>query len=729
MLERITLRNFRQFEDRTITFNAGTTALRGRNEGGKSTIVEAFLYAVGGAKRCRNGDFVRWGAKQSECRVEALLRLQGQPVRVTRGPRGAEVYVGSDTKPAVTGQKEVTNWFANQFGASLDVVMKMAFAKQDDLRGLLDDKNGKVMEFIEEMSGLDIVDFIIQQITATGATGSTAAIEDQTLAAREQLENERKVSYAAAIESVETRLVPMVETQKVVEQQVNDLKTGVRATRAALNALQMWAASAAAAERSERAAALALSEAHVELEARTSHLRELTAATTGLAEEREQLVARQESAKKFAEQRRAWDAFQRWKPAEIEWDEGEPALKAAIAKLRAEYAEHQKKIRASDESIHPMHREIAKLEATIVASSACGLCGKDVSEFPEVRENNARVQARIAELREAVEAARVTSKVLETEGLPLLEDISLHESILEAPRFTSTAARYAGLFELDERYVPPRVKWIGPDVSGDAPADPAARIEEIDRALKRAQRQQQEVETAQALVKSAQAHVERMKQELKDVMAGKPEGDEKALVAKIEKDEAAMDAARIDATTRAGEIGSLMGRLTELRAGETRHAALIERLEKQVTDGEAVLARYVFNNTLIDDLRRARPVVANALWNQILKAVSSYLTKMRGEPSIVTRDGSVFMVNGKPFSSYSGSALDLLALGLRSALTKVFVPGINMQVLDEPFAACDETRTNQCLAFLSGAGFAQTIVITHESTSEQCFEHLIEVTE
>src|SRR5271167_2582286 len=125
MLNTITLHHFRQFEHKVVNFEPGNTSLRGANEGGKSTIVEAFLYLLGGAKACRNSDFVRWNSKASQCKVEALMTLQGTQIRAVRGKSGAEIYVPHDNpQPTVTGQTECTNWFAEQMGAALDVAKK-----------------------------------------------------------------------------------------------------------------------------------------------------------------------------------------------------------------------------------------------------------------------------------------------------------------------------------------------------------------------------------------------------------------------------------------------------------------------------------------------------------------------------------------------------------------------------------------------------------------------------
>src|ERR1700737_790287 len=207
MLNQINLKNFRQFEDKTVTFGPGNTSLRGANEGGKSTIIEAFLYLLGGAKACRNGDFVRWSAKASSCKVEALMTLQGTQIRAVRGKSGAEIYVPHDNpQPTVTGQNECTNWFAEQMGASLDVAKKLSFAEQKEIGGLLDDAAGKAVEFVEDMSGLDIVEFFINKIQATGKVGVTTALVERANADRAQMESQENVDFSAALASCDAWL-------------------------------------------------------------------------------------------------------------------------------------------------------------------------------------------------------------------------------------------------------------------------------------------------------------------------------------------------------------------------------------------------------------------------------------------------------------------------------------------------------------------------------------------
>jgi ABC-type transport system involved in cytochrome bd biosynthesis fused ATPase/permease subunit len=136
-----------------------------------------------------------------------------------------------------------------------------------------------------------------------------------------------------------------------------------------------------------------------------------------------------------------------------------------------------------------------------------------------------------------------------------------------------------------------------------------------------------------------------------------------------------------------------------------------------------------FNNTLQKAVRLARPVIADKLWTVVLAAVSTYFSTMRGEKSVVTREGNSFKVDGHVVGGggLSGSALDLLGLSIRMALTRTFLPTAPFLILDEPAAAMDEERTRQMLGFLVAAGFQQTILVTHESESESVADNLITI--
>ena len=85
------------------------------------------------------------------------------------------------------------------------------------------------------------------------------------------------------------------------------------------------------------------------------------------------------------------------------------------------------------------------------------------------------------------------------------------------------------------------------------------------------------------------------------------------------------------------------------------------------------------------------------------------------------------MVNGEYVGSLSGSTLDLLGLAIRVALVKTFLPTCPFLILDEPASAMDSNRTALMMGFLSGVGFNQIILVTHEDLSEAVANNVIEL--
>lgn len=146
---------------------------------------------------------------------------------------------------------------------------------------------------------------------------------------------------------------------------------------------------------------------------------------------------------------------------------------------------------------------------------------------------------------------------------------------------------------------------------------------------------------------------------------------------------------------------------------------------KRITDIRADLDALAFGNGLMKKLRLLKPTVTDHLWSLTLTTVSAYFGQIRGETSIVTKDSSGFQVNGEPLSSYSGSTKDALAIAIRAALTKTFLPGAAFMTLDEPAHGASEDRTGRILAFLAHVGIDQVVIASHDPLSESVADNLI----
>ena len=118
MIGTVTLTNFRQHENLTVTFTEGLNVIRGANEGGKTTVVEAVLYALFGTGALREPveATVTWGKEPKTLKVSAEISDQsGTVYTFTRSKGGAEVAKSGEV--FVTGQKEVTSFAAMVLGA------------------------------------------------------------------------------------------------------------------------------------------------------------------------------------------------------------------------------------------------------------------------------------------------------------------------------------------------------------------------------------------------------------------------------------------------------------------------------------------------------------------------------------------------------------------------------------------------------------------------------------
>ena len=105
-IEQVTTKNFGVLENGTYNFVDGMNVIRGGNERGKSTLIEAALYGMFGSGAIRGTleDAVKEPLKDSELSVE--VRYGGYTAK--RRKSSASV-VGPDTK--INGQSAVSQFF------------------------------------------------------------------------------------------------------------------------------------------------------------------------------------------------------------------------------------------------------------------------------------------------------------------------------------------------------------------------------------------------------------------------------------------------------------------------------------------------------------------------------------------------------------------------------------------------------------------------------------------
>ncbi len=706
MLSKVALRNFRQHKELTIDLQPGFTALRGENEAGKSTVLEAILFALFGIRACRNNDICSWGEPEKSVKVELWMTLPGGELHISRSKSAAEINYAGQT---VTGQTECTKFIEAQLQLQPGLGPKLMVAKQRDIQGVLEQKNGQATELIEDLADLAVIDRIVDKLQAKYPTGNTKLVESRIETASDQVIGRK--------DAIEQLILKAAELP--TEDDIGRQATAVDELTRQIENLQMELAAA----KQERDEAVALNDNRAKV------IRKLNAAQDYLASLKQQLAAlksRRPAAPgctatleeldvalaDIERQRAIYRKYQTFitKTAsyEVLFEGSESDLRRKIEGLRSEVAGYR-------EEASSLPHKIATLQAQIVAASVCGFCDKDVSQFPEVVEKNAALQKRIAGLEEDSRAAGNLKSAAEVELKRLADILNVGQLPLSPDD---------SLYDVDDSVFPARVAW-----KGAVPTDPTQEIGRLqaerdawvafNAATNQFNRQlanlENEVENSQQEVTELEAAVALLP----------PCPDTSALSATVEK--------LLDDINETAAASVSAGReLERMQSEVTVHtAAMIEKrkslleAEMQLAEAREELAEITFNNGLVKKLRTVRPEIANKVWANVLGAVSHYFTAMRGAKSIVTKENDTFLVDGKPVDSYSGSTLDVLGLALRIALIRTFLPTCDFMLLDEPFAACSDGRQTAALGFLAGAGFNQLLVITHEDISETVADTLL----
>jgi hypothetical protein len=731
MLNTLHCENFRKHAELTVRFTPGINAIRAANEAGKSTLLEAIAYAYFGTKGLKESidDVVTYGLPTSKLRVEHEFTHTGVQYRITRSPRGAELYANGNDKPLVTGQSEVTKFMERLFGTTQDMAGKLMLSRQKDLGAALNGGPTAAGKMIEDLADLDLIEELVGLVGEKLPAGDTAAAKAnvetwRAMAVPDELEDLAPLEAAVAAAVSVSEGEGLAYTSKKAKLDALPL-TDARRTLEDERALN---ATIAAGERSIAALRAALGQDLPK-----------APADAEISECRKQLELQKQLAaatKLHAELKRAGIVDL--------WDEPLEALLAEVSvtdKKRAAAVEQMASLQANitateqglQKVIHGYQLRRTEMEGQLIKEESCAFCGKDLKDIPEVAQINnpltAQLQALAAEHEKDVADAHSAIQLLkskdkvqlairdETEGY--LEQ--LQKVIEQHDRAELLFARAEAYIELDRSVVPAKWKWTGP-VDDDA-TDYTARLktleEQRDRALAaKATRgvQQQQLDDLQNSVQVARLRLA----ELAVDFARHVLEQETTLKVEVQS---------LFAVSQASDRALVQASQAFDLAQEKRRQVLeqAEKAQAALTGAEQVLVEMEANNLLVKKLRAARPAITDKLWASVLGATSTYCASVRGEPSNITRVDGRFKVNGYPVTGLSGSAEDSLGLAIRFALTKTFLPAVDFVMLDEPAAACNDERETAMLGLLATSGFAQTILVTHSTLADAFADNIITI--
>lgn len=707
MITSLSLSHFRKLTDHSVSFTPGLNVLRGANEGGKTTQLEAILYALYGTKALRTSleDAVTWGQKPGQLKVVLGIEISGVAYQFSRSKSGAEVtWQGG----MVTGQAEVSKHAADLLGADAKTASLLMMASQDGLAGALGEGPGKVSELISKLADFALLDQVLEAAQTKLQLGSEEPLRAKladTLMALEVLQDEAPSESAAVVlaltwEAAEADHARHVSLNETVFQPGLDSATAALALAEAGNV-------------SHHNARQNVANLQTRLDAEQARLTAAEAASAmpdeGPIAGLQQQIADAGQHQVLADQRALFDSLPPY--PSVCWEGTHADMLAEMATASAQAAAHDGRIAGA-------LGEIRGLEGSVLTQGKCPTCGQDVNGDAHIAERNADLQQRIAGLRAEISSL----KVLADEDRSTAKQISDLDRL--GKKWVDVAAKLGALVSVDSAAYPPVLAWVGGAVGA------AVDVRPLQLQIKRIQ---EAVTVANQAAGRASAHQAAAVDLLQQRVAA-----EAALVSLPAVDTSPVKAAHdeayraylehLTATRNAAALASDL--LQQVNAGKLAAATHAERVKAagaRVADLRSEIETVSYNNSFLKKVKSLKPAISDHLWGLTLSAVSTFFSQMRGEQSIVTKDKDGFKVNAQAVDSLSGSTKDLLALAVRVALTRTFIPHATFITLDEPAHGCDTGRTGNLLGFLASCGMQQVILASHDDLSESVADNVIAV--
>jgi len=707
MIKTLKLTKFRKAIDDTMAFSEGLNVLRGANEASKTTRLEAIAYALYGAKVLRDSlaQCVTWGHKENELKVELVIEIDGTEYLIKRSKAGAEVIKGGNV--FVTGQAEVTAFSATLLGADAKTAGSLMLADQSGLRGALDEGPAAVSGLMSKLADFDTIDRIIEAMQATLLLGADAPIREKLKAA----EAERDEACAAmpapsVVASAELAVSKAEAKTNALRKQRDDNEApaynlAIEKMREAESKQEKYEAAVLASDKAKAKMVQA------ERDLADANSRVIVIDHDRIASLRKDVFDIAEAMKRAS----AWEAFKKLPSLpDVHWEGDSDSFHTHLQNSRS-------LLDTANAKVSHLNSQINAARSRKIEGGLCKVCGTDVSKRPDIIETNAAVDREVAALNEQLNEWK-------PKAAELANEIQQLDAIARAARNVSIPASVKPYVTEENLTVPTRYLWVGGDgyVNPDFNKlrDELASLERSAEASNRAEGEVKALERALEQARLDHAAAEARLQTTPAIDLAPYNAAHRAAADALNLiDNKVYDADKVVAQSKADHEALL----AQQQSCMTRLNLAKLRIDEYTKDIEAV----GFNNALLKKMRAIKPAVTDHLWGSVLAAVSQFFTQLRGEASVVTKDSDGFKVNGASVKSLSGSTLDVLALAVRVALTKTFIPNSSMLILDECAAACDKDRTSNLLGFLAATHFRQVILASHDEISESVADTVINI--
>lgn len=702
MILTLELEYFLQHTHATFNFTKGLNAIRGRNEGGKTSILLGILYALFGSRvlPLSMEETVTWGHQLRNLKVVLTMHLGDDMYVFVRTPSGAECRHSGGI---VTGQKEVSKFAAELLGADAERAGRLMVASQKSMAAALEGGPTALSEYIEDMSGMFLFDILIEEAATHWPTGPTNDIDIKIADVEERLTAPLPAAPDFSKEDEEAMILQgeLAAAEKGLEEV---MKPSLQDATDRYN-------QAVIADKSRQDA---LSNVHRASTMLLQHMNQLEEAEAAAATpvDLERIRELDHLIRDSSLQQEAITAYTKFRGLirpEQEWE-------GSMDEMLAELETQESIMSRAQKTATELRFKIRESRAHIVSSSNCTWCGQDYSKYPSIAEKNAEIEASCAVWEKEAEDAQ-NMYVEAKQSVQVLRFIKDKAQV-----FNEFHARFHAYLDRDDSMVPCKLTW-NRDIPG-AVVDVCALQQELSTltaARDRKVKATTQLETLHPLVVEEGHTVEALNN------AVPAEVDVEGLLAERNNLRNLVHQCEVHIGSINHKLDQIERHKQQLQIAYERDKALHDEYAQRLIELKEHRQKLMFHNSLLKKIKTARPIVAAKLWAVVLASASVMFTQMRGHQSIITRSADQFLVNGRPVKGLSGSATDILGMALRVALVKTFIPQCPFMILDEPMSACDKDRTEALLNFITCSKFDQLLLVTHEDISADWSDNLIQI--
>jgi exonuclease SbcC len=778
LLEKIRIQNFRQYEDVTIPFERGLTAIVGPNGAGKSTIVEAIGFALYGEQRSTKDTLKPVRTNAGEPSVTLWFQLGQDKYRVHRTMKTASLCLVTDVEEILAQTLSgVTEEVRRRLGLTHDQFVNSFCTQQKKADFLVFSNKGKKIDELARMLGYDDLKKAAQLALAAA---NTARVQQEALweAARSQEDAKQRQELAAARVDQERKLLLQYEAD----------------AKELLRSLEEWKPKADAAKRvadlavelGHLSAQIALTEEHMrdrahereEAEKRVRHramLEDEAREYERLKSELEQWEALRAKATEVRLARsRLAQLEQEVRELQDELagvDEGgvatlEQELEEATRALGDLQAEAERQRRVWQEAVDATRKELAQLEAEerqlsrrlaelqgAVKDGVCITCGQPLpgGRLPE----QDSVEARLEEARRSLERVQEEAKRLEAEP----DSIGELRKQIETSTLSLKEKEAALAVAKDRAQKAARLREQLGDKRKEAELVRAQCAEEVPFD-----------ESVYESVKTRLSELEKTYREYLSLATAQQALDE--ATTKLAQAEAAWEELKKEKALREQEIAATGMTVEEARQAleafqqkEIEARSLVEKIEGQkkvlqgaeqaLADAQEAAKRYeemveqanerARAETLNQEVRKAMESLSKKMTEEIRpeleRYASDYIAELsRGRYRKIELDDDfvptlIDDLKGAGWGKkvISGGEEDLVQLSLRLALSHYIRANadqsLSLLILDEVFGSLDEDRRHATLDQLRALSdlFEQVLIISHIDAINEAADRVIEV--